>query len=88
MARRMASPPPTGWEDRRRANVVARTAKPGKTPDRGPKTVTNIYTVTGNRPVFGISPGDSSELTLEVGVAQSLIEAGHLAIAETSSEGR
>lgn len=51
----------------------------GRTPEgRAPKMVRGEFKVIGNRAVFGHEPGAVVPMELTEGVAQALMEAGHI----------
>ena len=65
-----------------------RRARPGKQPDRSTRMDTRKYVVTGSREVNGVKPGDAVDFPLSVEQARSLVQAGHIAIAETPKKER
>lgn len=67
---------------------AARRARPGKRPDRSIPMDSREYVVVGPRAVNGVEPGDTVNFPMTVDQARSLVQAGHIAIAETTKKER
>ena len=65
---------------------MPRTAPRGKEPERGPQIDKQKYIVVGDREVGGAKPGEFVDMELTVERARSLVQAGHIAVADTTKE--
>lgn len=63
-----------------------RPARRAKKPDRSTPVDSHEYVVVGTRAVGGVEPGGKIDFPLTVAQARSLVQAGHIAIAETPSK--
>lgn len=67
---------------------AARRARRAKKPDRSTPLDSGKYVVVGPRAVNGVQPGETIDFPLSIAQARSLVQAGHIAIAETTKEER